>query len=254
MSGLLNDHAAKKLRLLFLFLSGLMFSLSVAAQNISKQIIFPANSTISAYSLRPLWTATAKEGDALYLRIFESHLLKDETVAIPRFTYVSGKILSIKRPTRKVPQTVFLMQFDSLIFVDGYVVQLSTQRRPLRAVITFEADPDNELLIDRGTVIEFPVRDDLVIDRTHVEKSEAMYEEKFSKILPTASKCRPESSVYVYPSLICGAGASVSDTDCSGHWTQEITCPRAPLLMSAVLTTLSDKNKISAPKMSEERK
>lgn len=89
----------------------------------SKQITIPAGTTVLLHLRSPINTKSARVGDAVYCET-EFPVTQDNVMVIPSHTYVKGQISRVERPGRIKGRAELQLHFNTLIFPDGYTIQL----------------------------------------------------------------------------------------------------------------------------------
>lgn len=119
-------------RLFILILSLATFS---AAQSLSTSktvpeiqkaqgsITIPAGTTVLLHLKSPLNTKNARVGDAVYCET-AFPVTQDNVTVIPPHTYVKGQVTRVERPGRVKGRAELQLHFNTLIFPDGYTIQL----------------------------------------------------------------------------------------------------------------------------------
>jgi hypothetical protein len=83
----------------------------------------PAGTRIPLALDRPIWTKTAKAGDAIYLETTAPVAFENQTI-IPPGTYVNGTIDKIVRHGGFKPSVEIQMHFTGMIYANGYAVSI----------------------------------------------------------------------------------------------------------------------------------
>jgi type IV secretion system protein VirB10 len=94
-----------------------------APQQGSKDITVPAGTTVLLHLRSPINTKNARVGDAVYCET-AFPVTQDNVMIIPSHTYVKGQITQVQRPGRIKGRAELQFHFNTLIFPDGYTVQL----------------------------------------------------------------------------------------------------------------------------------
>jgi hypothetical protein len=90
----------------------------------SERITVPAGTRVAAVLENGISTRNAKAGDSVYLRT-SFPITQNNRVVIPIGSYVRGELLDSKRPGRIKGRGEFRMRLTTLIFPNGYTVNLS---------------------------------------------------------------------------------------------------------------------------------
>lgn len=100
-------------------------------QNEGKGITIPAGTTVLLHLRSPINTKNARAGDAVYCET-AFPVTQDNVMIIPSHTYVKGQIMRVQRPGKVKGRAELQLHFNTLIFPDGYTVQLpgSLQNTP----------------------------------------------------------------------------------------------------------------------------
>jgi hypothetical protein len=96
---------------------------AASTQNGPKQITIPAGTTVLLHLRSPINTKNARVGDAVYCET-AFPVTQDNVMVIPSHTYVKGQIMSLQRPGRVKGRAELQFHFNTLIFPDGYTIQL----------------------------------------------------------------------------------------------------------------------------------
>lgn len=97
-------------------------SLKVEPSN-PKDITVPAGTKVLLHLRSPINTKNARVGDDVYCET-AFPVTQDNVMVIPPRTYVKGKIMRVQRPGRVKGRAELQIHFNTLIFPDGYTVQL----------------------------------------------------------------------------------------------------------------------------------
>lgn len=92
-------------------------------QNQTKQVTVPAGTTVLLHLESPINTKNARVGDSVYCET-AFPVTQDNMMIIPSHTYVKGQISSVQRPGRVKGRAELQFHFNTLIFPDGYTLQL----------------------------------------------------------------------------------------------------------------------------------
>jgi hypothetical protein len=96
---------------------------TVSNQNGSKQVTIPAGTKVLLHLRSPINTKSARVGDDVYCET-AFPVTQDNVMVIPPRTYVKGRIMRLQRPGRVSGRAELQVHFNTLIFPDGYTVQL----------------------------------------------------------------------------------------------------------------------------------
>jgi len=88
-----------------------------------KQITVPAGTKVLLHLRSPINTKNARVGDDVYCET-AFPVTQDNVMVIPPRTYVKGQIMRVQRPGRVKGRAELQIHFNTLIFPDGYTVQL----------------------------------------------------------------------------------------------------------------------------------
>jgi hypothetical protein len=91
--------------------------------NGGKQITLPAGTTVLLQLRSPITTKNARVGDPVYCET-SFPVTQDNLILIPVHTYVKGQIAQVHRPGRVKGRAEIQFHFNTLIFPDGYTVQM----------------------------------------------------------------------------------------------------------------------------------
>jgi type IV secretion system protein VirB10 len=92
-------------------------------QTAAKQMTVPAGTQVLLQLKSPIDTKTARVGDGVYCQT-SFPVTQDNVAVIPAGTYVKGQIAEVKRAGRIKGRAEILFHFNTLIFPNGYTVDL----------------------------------------------------------------------------------------------------------------------------------
>jgi hypothetical protein len=156
--------------------------------NASPTLLIPAGTQIGMELTRPVWAASAKPGDLFYAETVVPVSLGNQTV-IPYGTFVEGTITSFTKPARKSSQALFHLQFDKIIFPNGYTIVLT--KPAIRALVTVKVSTNNDLLLDNGAQITMPLRSSLPLNATEMTQAISLAQAPTPGDFVPATLCRP---------------------------------------------------------------
>lgn len=183
-------------------------ALAQANSSNTSSTILPAGTKFELVVTAPVWARTAKPGDALYAQV-DFPVITGKSIAIPAGTFVQGSILSIARPSHFKSKAEIQVLFTTLIFTNGYAVQLpalpsiaaptdsnnsqSTASMPAPAImkLTVAVASSNDLLLDNGTQFNLQLASPLSLDATQIAAANAASRPFDLDRLKSASLCRP---------------------------------------------------------------
>lgn len=118
---------------------------AASSQTGNKQITIPAGTTVLLHLRSPINTKNARVGDSVYCET-AFPVTQDNVMIIPSHTYVKGQIMRVQRPGRVKGRAELQLHFNTLIFPDGYTIQLpgSLQNTP--------GSENHSMSDDEGTV------------------------------------------------------------------------------------------------------
>jgi hypothetical protein len=202
--------------------------------------VLPSGTKIELVVAAPVWARTAKAGDALYTQV-DFPVLTGKSIAIPAGTYVQGSILSIARPSRFKSRAEIHVLFTTLIFDNGYAVQLPPlpsvaapapggsdavpasppAAAPAAMKLNVAVSASNDLLLDNGTQFDLVLASPLALDPNQVAAAIAASRTFDLSSIKSATLCRPTPGTPGTP--------GTSDTVIPGSpGTPDITIPGAP--------------------------
>jgi hypothetical protein len=109
----------------------------------AKGITVPAGTTVLLHLRSPISTKSARVGDAVYCET-EFPITQDNTMVIPSHTYVKGQISRVERPGRVKGRAELQLHFNTLIFPDGYTIQLPAGLQNTPGAEDHGMSPDQE--------------------------------------------------------------------------------------------------------------
>jgi hypothetical protein len=89
----------------------------------TERVVVPAGTRVAVVLENGISTRNAKAGDSVYLRT-SFPITQNNRVVIPVGSYVRGELLDSKRPGRVKGRGEFRMRLNTLIFPNGYTVNL----------------------------------------------------------------------------------------------------------------------------------
>jgi uncharacterized Zn-binding protein involved in type VI secretion len=164
-----------------------------APQQPGATLVIAAGTAVPLAVTRPVWAATAKPGDTLYAITSQDVALNGQTV-IPAGTYVEATIEGLVKPTNKVQQALFALQFDKLVFANGYTITLSgtpdTHGAKTLATVTVSVTPANDLLLDNGTQFSLSLQTPLTLQAAEVAQAVPLSHAPVAAEFVPATLCR----------------------------------------------------------------
>lgn len=117
-----------------------------AAQRSSsaERILVPAGTRIGVVLESGLSTRNAKPGDSVYLQT-SFPITQDNRIVIPVGSYIRGALLESKRPGRVKGKGEFRLRLDTLIFPNGYTVNLNAAPRSADSGGKETMDPEGKV-------------------------------------------------------------------------------------------------------------
>lgn len=224
------------------------------AQTSSSQadsITLPAQTRVELAITAPVWARSAKPGDTLYAQV-DFPALAGNSIAIPAGTYVQGTILSISRPTRFKSRAQIQALFSTIIFTNGFAVQLPALPAPVSSVpggpvptsaasappmptvmrLTIEVNSSNDLLLDNGTQFDMMLASPLSLDAKQLAAAISASRPVDLGQLKSATLCRPTPGSPGTPgtpdTVIPGSPGTPSTTIPGGPGMPDITIPGTP--------------------------
>src|SRR5215467_14119096 len=94
-----------------------------SSQTGPRQITVPAGTKVLLHLRSPINTKSARVGDDVYCET-AFPVSQDNVMVIPARTYVKGRIMRLQRPGRVKGRAELQVHFTTLIYPDGYTVQL----------------------------------------------------------------------------------------------------------------------------------
>jgi type IV secretion system protein VirB10 len=95
-----------------------------ARQGSSEKIRIPAGTHVAVVLENGISTASAKAGDSVYFHT-SFPITQNDHIIIPVGSYLRGELIESKRPGRVKGRGEFRMRLDTLIFPNGYTVDLN---------------------------------------------------------------------------------------------------------------------------------
>ena len=226
-------------------------ALAQTNQPAAESLTLPAGTRIELAVTNPVWMRSAKAGDALYTQV-DFPVLTGKSIAIPAGTYVQGSILSITRPSRFKSHAEIQALFATMIFANGYAVQLpalpstlpsaqtsATPPSPAIMKLTIEASTSNDLLLDNGAQFSMMLTSPLSLDAAQVAAANAMSRPVDLGQLKSATLCRPTPGTPGTPgspdTVIPGSPGTPSTTIPGGPGMPDTTIPGTPATPETVI-------------------
>jgi hypothetical protein len=205
----------RRLTLHLLFVSlilGFVSLLPASAQQPSASPLSIAPGTAAVMALiRPVWAQTAKAGDTLYAQtVFPVSV--NGVMEVPAGSFVLAKILTVTRPTRKVQQAVVTIQFNKLVFADGYTLVLNKPGPAPVSAVTVNVSTANDLLLDNGSQVgmTFPAR--VALDATSVAQAIPLSHAPAPGSFKGATRCVPTAGSPGTPDTLVGGSPGTPPT------------------------------------------
>src|ERR1700734_1844276 len=99
-----------------------------ARQSSSEKIRIPAGTHVAVVLENGISTGSAKAGDSVYFHT-SFPITQDNHIVIPVGSYLRGELIESKRPGRVKGRGEFRMKLNTLIFPNGYTVDLNADPR-----------------------------------------------------------------------------------------------------------------------------
>ncbi|MDR3798771.1 MAG: hypothetical protein P4K93_11485 [Terracidiphilus sp.] len=219
-----------------------------------RSVILSAGTKVELLVTRPVWTLTAKAGDAIYAQTSFPVVL-GMGIAIPAGTYVQGTIESVTRPARRTNHAEIDVRFTKFIFANGYVVPLpgdpataattpgaSPQSEDAETLIaiTIQVTTTNDLLLDNGADVEMTLAAPLALDAEQITQAIPLSRLPQPGQFKSATQCRfipgspgspgtpgtPDTVIPGTPSTTIPGGPGMPDTVIPG--TSDTVIPGSP--------------------------
>lgn len=169
--------------------------------------ILPTGTRIELAVTAPVWMRTAKAGGAIYTQV-DFPVIAGNSIAIPAGTYAEGTILSITRPSHFKNRAEIQALFTTLIFANGYAVQLpaipsvagSNQDAagnvavfpaPSIMKLILDVSASNDLLLDNGTQFNLMLASPLALDSRQIGVADRVSRSFDFDRIRSATLCRP---------------------------------------------------------------
>ena len=221
--------------------------------------VLPSGTNIELAVTAPVWMRTARPGDALYTQV-DFPVIAGKSIAIPAGTYLQGAILSITRPSRFKGRAEVQALFTTLIFANGYAVQLpplpsvaasapnaaqtpaSAPPSPSVMKLTIDVSSSNDLLLDNGTQFDIKLASPLSLDTTQIAAANAASHPLDLAQLKSATLCRPTPAAPGTPgtpgtpdTVIPGSPGTPSTTVPGAPGQPDIVIPGTPATPDTVI-------------------
>jgi hypothetical protein len=213
----------------------------------------PAGTKIELAVNAPVWARTAKTGDALYTQV-DFPVTAGNAIAIPSGTYVQGTIQSVARPSRFKGRAQIQALFTTVIFANGYAVQLPnlsdadnpaqpaayslqtsgalSSPTPTVMELTVNLSSANDLLLDNGTQFDIALAAPLSLDTKQIAASIPLSRPVDLGKFKSATLCRPTPGTPGSPgspdTVIPGSPATPGTTIPGGPGMPDTVIPGTP--------------------------
>ena len=170
-------------------------------------ITIPPGTNIEVAVVNPVWSRSAKPGDALYTQV-DFPVIVGKAVAIPAGTYLQGTIQSITRPSRFKSRAQIQALFTTLIFANNYAAQLAqtivnegtaspsiASPSPTLMKLTISVSSASDLLLDNGTQFNITLAAPLTLDAKQLAAAVATSRPVDPAQFKTATLCRPTAGI-----------------------------------------------------------
>ena len=222
------------------------------AQPKTGTLVLPAGTKIELAVTAPIWARTAKAGDLLYTQV-DFPVIAGQSIAIPAGTYVQGTIQSISRPSLFKSRAEIRVLFTTLIFANGYTVQLpalpsiagqdpataSQPPEPSIMNLTVAVTRSNDLLLDNGTQFTLALASPLSLELSQIAAASGASRSFDLGALKSATLCRPTAGTPGTPgtpdTVIPGSPGTPSITVPGGSGMPDITIPGTPATPDTVI-------------------
>lgn len=153
-------------------------------------ITIPAGSNVILAMTSPVWSKTVKPGDPVY-SMTAFPVAVNNQMAIPPGTYAQGIIDEVTKPTRGNNTADFQIHFTTLIFANGYTVELPVSPPAATSTVHVKVSYLSDILLDNGSQIAMTLQSPLTLDSANV--AAALQRSKAPPVGPTqsATRCRP---------------------------------------------------------------
>lgn len=218
--------------------------------------ILPAGTKLELAVTSPIWARTAKPGDVLYTQV-DFPVIIGKAVGIPAGTYVQGTIQSLTRPSRFKGRAEIQVLLTTVIFANGYVIQLPTlpgsvptpqnlpapnsPNPPLPTLmkLTIDVSASSDLLLDNGAQFDAILAAPLSLDPSQLKQAIAISRPVDLAQLKSASMCRPTPGTPGTPgtpdTVIPGTPGTPDTTVPGGPGMPDIVIPGTPPTPATVI-------------------
>jgi hypothetical protein len=214
----------------------------------STAITLAAGTKVELVVTEPVWAASAKSGDPLYMQT-NFPVVAGGQIAIPAGSWVQGTIEGISKPTRRQSRAQLQVLFTTVIFADGYAVTLpgadpsqpvsASSSAMTAATVTVEVSTANDLLLDNGAQVEMTLGAPLALDAAEVAKAIPLTHAPAPGQFKSATRCRPTPGDSGTPgtpdTVIPGSPGTPSTTIPGGPGMPDITIPGTPATPATVI-------------------
>jgi len=210
-------------------------------------LVLPVSTKVELAVTAPLWTKTAKTGDALYAQT-SFPVTAGSSIAIPAGTYVQGIVKAVTGPTRKANRADIQVLFTTIIFANGYTIVLpdgsaagtaAAAPAATAAKLTVQVGTQNDLLLDNGAQMEMTLAAPLALDATQVARAIPLTRPLELGKFRSATLCRPTPGTPGTPgspdTVIPGSPGTPSTTIPGGPDMPDITIPGTPATPDTII-------------------
>src|SRR5258708_4886500 len=139
-----------------------------------RQRRLPAGTGVLLQLQSPIYTKTARVGDGVYCES-TFPVTQENQMAIPAGTYVKGRITHIQRPGRVKGRAELQVHFTSMIFPNGYTVDLpgtlegtpgsyNHQVTDEEGTVKANGTKGRDVRLERGTALEMVLQTPLTVE------------------------------------------------------------------------------------------
>jgi type IV secretion system protein VirB10 len=115
----------------------------------TNNITVPAGTRVAVVLENGISTRSAKPGDSLYFRT-SFPITQSNRIVVPVGAYLRGELLASKRPGRIKGRGEFRMKLNTLIFPNGYTVDLNAAPRSADSGGKETMDPEGKVIGEGG--------------------------------------------------------------------------------------------------------
>jgi hypothetical protein len=224
-------------------------------------LVVPAGTEVELALTSPVWAKTAKAEDPIYAQTTFPVAINNQ-MAIPPGTYVQGEIDSVSKPGIFSPHAQFEFHFTTIIFANGYTVDLLGQQTSLPAQAQsangdvfaavasayVEVSKASDILLDNGSQIVMVFQLSLALDTQSVAAAARISKPVNFSQMKSATLCEPIPGTPGTPDTVIPGSPGTPDTVIPGAFGMPDTViPGTPATSDTVIPGTPGDPGVSCP-------